>query len=183
MKGTKINDKKILIFILIVCFLAVVIIIAFKVRGEYETPETTGGLEDRKLDPDVKKLFEADSDSAGDYEVFLCENFYDNPDGQEYLVDDPETADYVVESLSSLSIKEILPTSSYYGREENGLGIKISSKRIGGEDCSVVILGKSKEGNYVLSLAEDNAIMAEVVEGELDYAYLKELYQEAAEEK
>lgn len=131
----------------------------------------------------MKKLFEADSDSAGDYEVFLCENFYDNPDGQEYLVDDPETADYVVESLSSLSIKEILPTSSYYGREENGLGIKISSKRIGGEDCSVVILGKSKEGNYVLSLAEDNAIMAEVVEGELDYAYLKELYQEAAEEK
>ena len=71
MKGTKINDKKIFIFILILCVLAVVIIIAFKVRGEYEPPETTGGLEDRKLDSDVKKLFEADSDSAGDYEVFL----------------------------------------------------------------------------------------------------------------
>ncbi|MCB6416273.1 hypothetical protein LI221_14630 [Faecalimonas umbilicata] len=183
MKEAKINGKKKFIFILILCVLAVVIIIAFKVREEYEPPETTGGLEDRKLDPDVKKLFEADSDSAGDYEVFLCENFYDNSDGQEYLVDDPETADYVVESLSSLSIKEILPTSSYYGREENGLGIKISPKGIGGEDCSVVILGKNKEGNYVLSLAEDNAIMAEVVEGELDYAYLKELYQEAAEEK
>ena len=32
MKGTKINDKKIFIFILILCVLAVVIIIAFKVR-------------------------------------------------------------------------------------------------------------------------------------------------------
>ena len=46
----------------------------------------------------------------------------------------------------------------------------------------MVILEKNEEGNYVISLEIFNEIVAEVVEGDLDYAYLKELYQERARE-
>lgn len=137
---------------------------------------------DRELDPSVRKLLEADSASAGDYEVILVENSYYNHNEQ-YHFDDPKVVEHVVTNLRSVSIKEILPTTSYYGRNENGLGIKVYEQGAGGKYCAVVILGKNKEGNYILSLADDNTIMAEVVEGDLDYQYLKQLYQSGTEER
>ena len=169
---------------LTIVIMAAVVLGACKSEGKEElsTEELVDGNHrpDRELDPSVRKLLEVDSASAGDYEVILVENSYYNH-YEQYHFDDPKVVEHVVTNLSSLSIKEIDPIP-YYEDATRGLQVKVYPKGMEGDYCSFEILEKNKEGNYVISLEIFNEIVAEVVEGDLDYEYLKELYQERARE-
>ena len=174
----------ILIFIAIVIVSAIVLEACGSEKKEESLTEDVvddgNHRPDRELDPDVRKLFEADGDSAENYEVILVENSYYNQNGK-YLFVDPEIVEHIVTNLSSLSIKEIDPIP-YYEDMTRGLQVMVYPKGTEGNHCSFEILEKNEEGNYVISLEIFNEIVAEVVEGDLDYAYLKELYQERARE-
>ena len=76
----------ILIFIAIVIVSAIVLEACGSEKKEESLTEDVvddgNHRPDRELDPDVRKLFEADGDSAENYEVILVENSYYNQNGK-----------------------------------------------------------------------------------------------------
>lgn len=177
------NRKRLLIFL----FFVIMVIFGFGLifilrdRGAKDTDieadkkgEIADGWKfDGKLDPNVQKLSEINMDFLWNYEIILYDNSY--PHNGQYVVEDPEIVERVITNLDSLYIKECDPTP-YVEEGTRGLEVGAYSKDASRFSCSIEILGKNENGNYVLSLATYNEETAEIVEGELDYEYLKSLY-------
>lgn len=108
------------------------------------------------------------------YIVYLEEN------DMRYTVEDPMIIKNIVNNLNSLSVKQCDPTE-YQKNMARGLMVGVFCNELEEDGTrkgyEFEILGK-KKGNYVLSFASYNDIVAEVVEGELDYEYLKEVYED-----
>ena len=78
--------------------------------------------------------------------------------------------------ISSVEKGKTLSKGEFY--IVNDEKIKLVNAGLVESDKNYIIFfgGKNENGNYVLSLATYNEEAAEIVEGELDYEYLKSLY-------
>ena len=147
-----------------------------KLRGEIEGNFELSG----EVDPDVRKLSEINRNFLWNYEIVLEDNSYFNQNGF-YIIDEPEIVERIITDLDSLFIKECDPRP-YYQAQTQGLCVMAQSKDGSQKSFEIEILGKNEKGNYILNLAMDNRVVAEVVEGNLDYEYMKELYRNMAKE-
>lgn len=167
-----------LLFVVVILGIALAVIIR---RSDNQETRIDGGWRfSGELDPDVKKLSEINMNFLSNYEIQLEEYSYYNRNGV-YRIEDPEVVERVIGNLDSLYVRECNP-NPYIEEQTRGLQVGAQSKDGSQVSCDMEILGKNEEGNYVLSLASYNEVVVEVVEGDLDYEYLKELYEKEVKE-
>ena len=130
---------------------------------------TSDPKSNEELDPAIHKLLEVDAD-----DVISIHIERDVVPGL-YEISDPDIIERIVTNLNSISTQECEADSWY--SDNRGYFLKID--RSDGVD-TFTFLGGNQSGVQVIGLEPLNTKVVEVVEGDLDYDYIQEVYKQYA---
>ena len=167
----KSNKKPIFAFVLVI--LAVAIMLFILVPEPLDSSEVEADPEPREyLDPAIRKLLEVPAEDVYSIEIERVVK------PEVYEVTDSEIIERIITNLNSISVQDCEADSWYrdtreyilriYSRDENGKY---------GQD-EVVLLGEDQSGTQIIGCIPLNIETEQVVEGDLDYDYIEELYRQ-----
>ena len=161
------------IFALVLVILAVAIMLFILVPEPLDSSEVEADPEPSEyLDPAIRKLLEVPAEDVYSIEIErvvkpeVCE------------VTDSEIIERIITNLNSISVQDCEADSWY--RDTRGYILRIYSRDENGKygQDEVVLLGEDQSGTQIIGCIPLNIETEQVVEGDLDYDYIEELYRQ-----
>lgn len=124
------------------------------------------------LDPAIRKLLEVPAEDVYSIEIERVVK------PEVYEVTDPEIIERIITNLNSISVQDCEADSWY--RDTRGYILRIYSRDENGKygQDEVVLLGEDQSGTQIIGCIPLNIETEQVVEGDLDYDYIEELYRQ-----
>ena len=161
------------IFALVLVILAVAIMLFILVPEPLDSSEVEADPEPSEyLDPAIRKLLEVPSEDVYSIEIERVVK------PEVYEVTDSEIIERIITNLNSISVQDCEADSWY--RDTRGYILRIYSRDENGKygQDEVVLLGEDQSGTQIIGCIPLNIETEQVVEGDLDYDYIEELYRQ-----
>ena len=166
----KSNKKPIFALVLI---LAVAIMLFILVPEPLDSSEVEADPEPSEyLDPAIRTLLEVPAEDVYSIEIERVVK------PEVYEVTDSEIIERIITNLNSISVQDCEADSWY--RDTRGYILRIYSRDENGKygQDEVVLLGEDQSGTQIIGCIPLNIETEQVVEGDLDYDYIEELYRQ-----
>ena len=161
------------IFALVLVILAVAIMLFILVPEPLDSSEVEADPEPSEyLDPAIRKLLEVPAEDVYSIEIERVVK------PEVYEVTDSEIIERIITNLNSISVQDCEADSWY--RDTRGYILRIYSRDENGKygQDEVVLLGEDQSGTQIIGCIPWNIETEQVVEGDLDYDYIEELYRQ-----